>query len=181
MKTALASCRWVTSGAYYHAIRRSSAFINTTLARRAFCYSLRMNIVVDPPSVNPAAASLARAPAMPAPSSSMSAQALKAANEQGRLTPPKAPVEVPSPRAVLPTDAEKMVQQYEQVVEQLNRQMQANNRNLGFGIDRKINTFVITVTDKRSGDVVRQIPAEAVVRVAHAIEDLKGVLYSAEA
>ncbi len=140
-----------------------------------------MNIVVDPPSVNPAAASLARAPAMPAPSSSMSAQALKAANEQGRLTPPKAPVEVPSPRAVLPTDAEKMVQQYEQVVEQLNRQMQANNRNLGFGIDRKINTFVITVTDKRSGDVVRQIPAEAVVRVAHAIEDLKGVLYSAEA
>ncbi len=111
----------------------------------------------------------------------MSAQALKAANEQGRLTPPKAPVEVPSPRAVLPTDAEKMVQQYEQVVEQLNRQMQANNRNLGFGIDRKINTFVITVTDKRSGDVVRQIPAEAVVRVAHAIEDLKGVLYSAEA
>lgn len=140
-----------------------------------------MNIVVDKPSVNPAAASLARAPAMPAPSSAMSLQALRSANEQGLLTPPKAPVEVPSPRAVLPTEAEKMVQQYEQVVDQLNRQMQANNRNLGFGIDRRINTYVITVTDKRSGDVVRQIPAEAVVRVAHAIEDLKGVLYSAQA
>ncbi len=140
-----------------------------------------MNIVVDKSSVNPAAASLARAPAMPAPSSTMSLQALRSANAQGLLTPPRAPVEVPSPRAVLPTDAEKMVQQYEQVVDQLNRQMQANNRNLGFGIDRRINTFVITVTDKRSGDVVRQIPAEAVVRVAHAIEDLKGVLYSAEA
>ena len=140
-----------------------------------------MNIVVDKSSVNPAAASLARAPAMPAPSSTMSPQALRSANAQGLLTPPRAPVEVPSPRAVLPTDAEKMVQQYEQVVDQLNRQMQANNRNLGFGIDRRINTFVITVTDKRSGDVVRQIPAEAVVRVAHAIEDLKGVLYSAQA
>ncbi len=140
-----------------------------------------MNIVVDKPSVNPAAASLARAPAMPAPSSAMSLQALRSANAQGLLTPPKAPVEVPSPRAVLPTEAEKMVQQYEQVVDQLNRQMQANNRNLGFGIDRRINTYVITVTDKRSGDVVRQIPAEAVVRVAHAIEDLKGVLYSAQA
>ncbi len=111
----------------------------------------------------------------------MSTQALKAANAQGLLTPSKAPVAVPSPRASLPTDAEKMVQQYEQVVDQLNRQMQANNRNLGFGIDRKINTYVITVTDKKSGDVVRQIAAEAVVRVAHAIEDLKGVLYSAEA
>lgn len=140
-----------------------------------------MNIVVDKASVNPAAAALARAPAMPAPSSAMSAQALKSAKAQGLLTPPRAPVEVPSPRASLPTDAEKMVSQYEQVVDQLNRQMQANNRNLGFGIDRKINTYVITVTDKNSGDVVRQIPAEAVVRVAHSIEDLKGVLYSAQA
>ncbi len=90
-------------------------------------------------------------------------------------------MDVPSPRASLPTDAEKMVRQYEEVVDQLNRQMQANNRNLGFGIDRKINTYVITVTDKNSGDVVRQIPAEAVVRVAHSIEDLKGVLFSAQA
>lgn len=140
-----------------------------------------MNIVVDKPSVNPAAASPARGPAMPAPSGTMSAQALKSANAQGLLTPPKTPVEVPSPRAVLPTDAEKMVRQYEQVVDQLNRQMQANDRNLGFGIDRKINTYVITVTDRKSGDVVRQIPAEAVVRIAHSIEDLKGVLYSAQA
>ncbi len=140
-----------------------------------------MNIVVDQASVNPAAASLARMPAMPAPASAMSTQALKSANAQGLLTPPKAPIEVPSPRVSLPTDAEKMVRQYEQVVDQLNRQMQANNRNLGFGIDRKINTYVITVTDKNSGDVVRQIPAEAVVRVAHSIEDLKGVLFSAQA
>lgn len=140
-----------------------------------------MNIVVDHASVNPSAASPARTPAMPAPASAMSAQARKSANAQGLLTLPKAPVEVPSPRASLPTDAEKLVHQYEQVVDQLNRQMQANNRNLGFGIDRKINTYVITVTDKNSGDVVRQIPAEAVVRVAHAIEDLKGVLYSAQA
>ena len=140
-----------------------------------------MNIVADKPSMNPAAASLARAPAMPAPSSAMSPQALKSAHAQQPLTPPKAPAEAPPPRAALPTDAQKMMQQYEQVVDQLNRQMQANNRNLGFGIDRKINTYVITVTDKNSGDVVRQIPAEAVVRVAHAIEDLKGVLYSAQA
>jgi len=140
-----------------------------------------MNIVVDQPSVNPAAASLAKMPAMPAPSSSMTPQALKEAKAQGMLTPPRAPVDVPSPRAQLPTDAEKMVQQYEQVVDQLNRQMQADDRNLRFGVDRRINTFVITVTDKTSGDVVRQIPPEAVIRVAHSIENLKGVLYNAKA
>ena len=72
-------------------------------------------------------------------------------------------------------------QQYEQVVDQLNRQMQADNRNLRFGVDRRINTFVITVTDKNTGDVVRQIPAESVLRVAHSIENLKGVLYNEKA
>jgi flagellar protein FlaG len=131
-----------------------------------------MNIVVDQPSVNPAAASLAKMPAMPAPASSMTPQALEAARSQGMLNPP---------RAKLPTDAEKMVQQYEQVVDQLNRQMQVDDRNLRFGVDRRINTFVITVTDKTSGDVIRQIPPEAVIRVAHSIEDMKGVLYNAKA
>jgi flagellar protein FlaG len=155
-----------------------------------------MNIVVDQSSVNSATASLARVPvsaalsnaapasavpASAAPASSMTPQALQAAKAQDRLTPSRQPVNVPSPRPQLPTDAEKMVQQYEQVVDQLNRQMLADDRNLRFGVDRRINTFVITVTDKLSGDVVRQIPPEAVVRVAHAIEDLKGVLYNAEA
>ena len=65
-----------------------------------------MNIVVDQPSVNPAAASLAKMPAMPAPASSMTSQALEAARSQGMLNPPRAPVSVPSPRAKLPTDAE---------------------------------------------------------------------------
>jgi len=155
-----------------------------------------MNIVVDQPSVNSAAASLARVPARAAPTnaaptnavpastapaSSMTPQALQAAKAQDRLSPPREPVNVPSPRPQSPTDAEKMVQQYEQVVDQLNRQMLADDRNLRFGVDRRINTFIITVTDKLSGDIVRQIPPEAVVRVAHSIENLKGVLYNAKA
>jgi len=155
-----------------------------------------MNIVVDQPSVNSAAASLARVPARAAPTnaaptnavpastapaSSVTPQALQAVKAQDRLSPPREPVNMPSPRPQLPTDAEKMVQQYEQVVDQLNRQMLADDRNLRFGVDRRINTFIITVTDKLSGDVVRQIPPEAVVRVAHSIENLKGVLYNAKA
>jgi flagellar protein FlaG len=48
-------------------------------------------------------------------------------------------------------------------------------------MDRTINTPVVAVTDKNTGELVRQIPAEAVLRVAHSIENLKGVLYNAEA
>jgi len=34
--------------------------------------------------------------------------------------------------------------------------------------------------NKETGEVVRQIPNEVVIRVANSIEDLKGVLFDAE-
>jgi len=88
-------------------------------------------------------------------------------------TPPMPPV---GPLA--PDDAERVTQAFDDVVERLNAQMMANNRNLGFALDRRLNIPVITVTDKNTGDLVRQIPAESVLRVAHSIENLKGVLYN---
>ena len=86
----------------------------------------------------------------------------------------------PMPRVgpVGTNDAERITQAFDDVVAQLNAQMAANNRNLGFSLDRRLNTPVIAVTDKNTGELVRQIPAESVLRVAHSIENLKGVLYS---
>ena len=80
-----------------------------------------------------------------------------------------------------PNNAERMAQAFQHVVDELNQQMTANNRNLIFAVDRRINTTVIAVTDKNTGEMVRQLPAEAVLKVAHSIENLKGVLYSDQA
>ncbi len=88
-------------------------------------------------------------------------------------TPPMPPV---GPLA--PNDAERVTQAFQEVVDQLNTQMQSRNRNLTFALDRRLNTPVVAVTDKNTGELVRQIPAESVLRVAHAIENLKGVLYN---
>ena len=80
-----------------------------------------------------------------------------------------------------PNNAERMAQAFQHIVDELNQQMTANNRNLIFAVDRRINTTVIAVTDKNTGEMVRQLPAEAVLKVAHSIENLKGVLYSDQA
>jgi FlaG protein len=80
-----------------------------------------------------------------------------------------------------PNSAEKMTQAFQNVVDELNQQMNSTNRNLWFEMDKTINTPVVAVTDKNTGELVRQIPAEAVLRVAHSIENLKGVLYNAQA
>jgi flagellar protein FlaG len=117
-------------------------------------------------------------------------------NASATLTPsmgvqiPSAKVITPSPQRtpeplpvgpIPPNAAEKMAHAFENVVEELNQQMTSTNRNLRFEMDKTINTPVVAVTDKNTGELVRQIPAEAVLRVAHSIENLKGVLYNDQA
>jgi flagellar protein FlaG len=61
-------------------------------------------------------------------------------------------------------------------VDRLNEQMKEGSRGLNFSIDEKLGRPVVTVRNESTGEVVRQIPNEVVVRVAHSIDELKGLL-----
>ena len=74
-------------------------------------------------------------------------------------------------------ELESNYKQLEAAVDEIRKMADDNLMNLGFSIDRKINTHVVVVTDKNSGEVIRQIPNEVVIRVAHNIADLKGLLF----
>jgi len=63
----------------------------------------------------------------------------------------------------------------QEATEQLNKQMQRNSRDLSFSVDDVANKIVLTVKN-REGDVVRQIPSEVALRVAHSLDDVKGLL-----
>ena len=58
----------------------------------------------------------------------------------------------------------------------LNEAMKHNANKLEFSVDEISNKMVVVVTDKVTGETVRQVPAEAILRVAHNIEALKGLL-----
>lgn len=62
-------------------------------------------------------------------------------------------------------------------LDELKRLADNSGRSLGFSKDQAVSGPVITVTDKDTGEVVRQIPTEVVVRVAHSIEKMKGLLF----
>jgi flagellar protein FlaG len=62
-------------------------------------------------------------------------------------------------------------------LEKLTQLADNSGRALGFSKDQAVSGPVITVTDKDTGEVVRQIPTEVVVRVAHSIEKMKGLLF----
>ena len=68
-----------------------------------------------------------------------------------------------------------------QAVNMLNQQAQQTNRGLGFRMDEVLNAPVVTVTSAQTGEVVRQIPNEVVIRVAHNIEKVKGMFFNGKA
>jgi flagellar protein FlaG len=45
-------------------------------------------------------------------------------------------------------------------------------------MDERIDRPIITVRNLQTGEVVRQIPTEEVVQMAHSIEDIKGLLFN---
>ncbi len=47
------------------------------------------------------------------------------------------------------------------------------NRNLTFTIDEETKKSVVTVKDSASGDVIRQIPSEEVLKLAERIQSLQ--------
>ncbi len=62
----------------------------------------------------------------------------------------------------------------------LNQQLTSSKRGLGFHIDEAVGGPVVTVRSADTGEVVRQIPNEVVVRVAHSIEKMKGLMFNSK-
>jgi len=78
-------------------------------------------------------------------------------------------------------DASEVRQNLQEAVSMLNQQVASTKRGLGFQIDEAVGGPVVTVRSADTGEVIRQIPNEVVVRVAHNIEKVKGLLLNAKA
>lgn len=87
-------------------------------------------------------------------------------------------VVAPKPVA-LQFDEGQMRQNLRDAVKALNEQMTSNKTGLGFSYDESLERPVVTVRNTTTGEVVRQIPSEVVVQLAHSIDDMKGILLNA--
>ena len=81
-----------------------------------------------------------------------------------------------SEKPKLSIDLAAMQKRLDQAIENLNNQLQSSQTKLGFSIDSETDVVMVKVTNKETGELVRQIPAEAVVRLAAKMDDLKGLL-----
>jgi flagellar protein FlaG len=93
----------------------------------------------------------------------------------------KAPALAPIPKAEIKFDADAARKNLEEAIQKLNEMMKDSGRTLSFSMDVKLGHPIVFVKNMANGEVVRQIPSEVVVRVAHGIEDFKGLLHNAAA
>ncbi len=69
----------------------------------------------------------------------------------------------------------------DKVVEELNRNIQQTTRALVFTIDERHGKPIVSVVDKETDKVIRQIPSEVALQVADALEEVTGALVSEHA
>jgi flagellar protein FlaG len=43
--------------------------------------------------------------------------------------------------------------------------------------DEELNRFIVKIADKKSGEIVREIPSEALLKFARQLKELKGILF----
>lgn len=72
-------------------------------------------------------------------------------------------------------------QPLEQAVSSIAGFVQKITRDLDFSLDDSTGRMVVKVTDRASGDVVRQIPSEEALRLAENLEQVRSLLFQAEA
>ena len=88
-----------------------------------------------------------------------------------------------------PTPAPKRVKQggeesreYEKEMVEIHRVLQENlkidNFKLSFSIDKETRRVVVSVIDKETGEVIREIPPSELLAIAREMEKLKGILFN---
>ncbi|MBJ9975439.1 flagellar protein FlaG [Pseudomonas sp. S75] len=66
-------------------------------------------------------------------------------------------------------------------VSQIEEFMKQTQRKLQFSTDEESGKIVVKVVASETGELIRQIPSEEALRIAHSLSDVKSVLFDAKA
>jgi uncharacterized FlaG/YvyC family protein len=87
---------------------------------------------------------------------------------------------VPIERPQIKVDTEGDKKRLDQAIARMNERMQDGGRGLAFKVDPSLNRPVVTVTNQETGEVIRQIPNDVIIRMARSIDETKGNLLNAK-
>lgn len=74
------------------------------------------------------------------------------------------------------SDLKRLQQRWQEAISEINSRMQSPAQSLNISVDEVANRFVVTVKNETSGELIRFIPDETTLRIAHNMEAMKGIL-----
>lgn len=80
----------------------------------------------------------------------------------------------------LSIDSEDLAKKLNEATEKLNRQMEALDTNVRFAYNDKINSLYVNVMEVKTGEVIRKIPSEQVMKLSEYFREAVGVLFDKE-
>ena len=98
-----------------------------------------------------------------------------------------APIAIKKPDVELPKvksesfDSVSSRNNVKEAVDILNNQMASNKRGIGFTVNDDSSTPIVTVRNTSTGEVVRQIPNEVVIKLAKGLDNFKGTIHNKQA
>lgn len=117
-------------------------------------------------SVNASATQRVAASVVPAPAAGVDKVAQAATGAKAPDVPKKAEIDF---------DPKERRKELQDAIDRLNDQMRQNGRALEFGVDTVLDRTIVTVKNSETGKVIRQLPDETLLRLAHHLEEVKGL------
>ena len=93
--------------------------------------------------------------------------------------PTKAPVS--SEQNVQAAEKKVTEQEVQKAVSQVNLEMSGSNEDISFGYEKRLGLLYVQVTDKNSGEVVREIPSKEFLQHKVAMREMVGLLLDKQA
>lgn len=114
------------------------------------------------------------------PGGTTAVEAVNPRQAEGRDKEAAAKVELPK-MAVKKLSPAEQEERTKAAAEKINEFIESFTRDIQFTIDKDSERVVLKVVDRKSGDVIRQIPSEEALKIAKALDELKGLIIQGKA
>jgi len=98
--------------------------------------------------------------------------------EQTRVKQPQVTSPVSETVSIHKTNPSEIIVKLKEVTSMLNDLMKSKQMGLNFRVDQASGRVVMQVVDSLTGELIRQIPGDDVLKVAESITNLKGLIFN---
>ncbi|MBA6114560.1 flagellar protein FlaG [Pseudomonas putida] len=93
---------------------------------------------------------------------------------------PRANADTLEPKAVTAAEKGSDAEKVKNAVTEIEKFLSSTRRNLQFSTDEESGKIVVKVIASETGELIRQLPSEEALRIAHSLSDVNSLLFDAK-